>query len=198
MWKITGSKASVFFNVQNHIQAIKDAFTLRYLDGNGEGCNYPDDRFSFIRRNFHHCTFYGFLACVVATAVAFIAEHFLGIPHPFSFASIPVIFGLLGGLALCVGTAGLMYLKMVMDPRPYDANTTSMDNAFTMLLFLVSFTGLMLLFCRGTEFMALLLCVHLGLVLGFFITMPCSKFVHVLYRYAALVRNAQEQRDGKA
>jgi len=35
--------------------------------------------------------------------------------------------------------------------------------------------------------------VHLGAVFGFFLTMPYSKFVHGLYRYAALVRYAQER-----
>ena len=198
MWKITGSKFEILFCLKNHIQAIKDAATLRYLDGNGEGCNYPDDRFSFIRRNFHHATFYGFMGCVVTTAIAFFTEHAIGIPHPFAWYNPIVILGLVSGIALCVGTGGLVFLKAVMDPRPYDATTTGMDNAFTTLLFLVSFTGLLLLFVRNTEFMALMLCIHLGLVLGFFLTMPCSKFVHMVYRYAALVRNAQEQRDGKA
>jgi len=41
--------------------------------------------------------------------------------------------------------------------------------------------------------MGILLAVHLGLVMGLFITLPCGKFVHAVYRYAALVRNAAEQ-----
>ena len=69
-----------------------------------------------------------------------------------------------------------------------------MDMAFSMLLFLVSLSGLLLLFFRATAFMGLLLCLHLGLVLGLFLTMPCGKFVHAVYRYAVLVRNAHEQR----
>ena len=198
MWKITGSKYEVLFSIENHKKAIKDACTLRYLDGNGEGCNYPDDRFSFLRRNFHHAVFYGMAGCLAATALGFFLEHGVGIMHPFAWFNPVVILGTLGGIALCAGTAGLIYLKAVMDPRPYDDNSTPMDNAFTTLLFLVSFSGLLLLFLRSTEFMALMLVIHLGLVLGFFLTMPCSKFVHMVYRYAALVRNAQEQRDGKA
>ena len=198
MWKITGSKPEVFFSLKNHIQAVKDVLVLRYLDGNGEGCNYPDDRFSFIRRKFHHATFYGFAGCFVATLIAFFYDHVMGWPAPYDFASLPVFFGTVGGIALCIGTGGLAYLKFVMDPEPYDASTTSMDNAFTSLLFLVSLSGLLLLFMRSTSLMGLMLCIHLGLVLGLFLTMPCSKFVHMVYRYAALVRNAQEQRDGKA
>ena len=34
--------------------------------------------------------------------------------------------------------------------------------------------------------------VHLGIVVGLFVTMPYGKFVHALFRYAALVKNAIE------
>ena len=34
-WKGTGSKPGEIWRLSNHIKAIKDAFTLRYLDGNG-------------------------------------------------------------------------------------------------------------------------------------------------------------------
>ena len=37
------------------------------------------------------------------------------------------------------------------------------------------------------------LAVHLGLVFAFFLTMPYGKFVHGIYRFAALVRYAQER-----
>ena len=40
---------------------LNDAFGLRYLKGGGVGCNYPDERFSQSRRQFHHLVFYGFL-----------------------------------------------------------------------------------------------------------------------------------------
>jgi citrate/tricarballylate utilization protein len=47
---------------------------------------------------------------------------------------------------------------------------------------------------RETAAMGTLLTVHLGFVLGLFITMPYGKFIHAVYRYAALVRNALEQK----
>ena len=34
--------------------------------------------------------------------------------------------------------------------------------------------------------------VHLGIVVGLFVTMPYGKFVHAIFRYAALVKNAIE------
>ena len=193
LWNLTGGKKQ-WLDLASHKQAIRDVFTLKYLDGGGEGCNYPDHQFSFTRRWFHHGVFYGFLLCLLSTTIAFFYDHGLNLPAPYGPFSLPVLFGTVGGLGIVAGTGGLMWLKLIMDPRPTDAGSTGMDMAFSMLLFLVSLSGLCLLFFRSTELMGLLLCIHLGLVLGLFLTMPCGKFVHAIYRYAALVRNAHEQR----
>jgi citrate/tricarballylate utilization protein len=42
--------------------------------------------------------------------------------------------------------------------------------------------------------MGVLLALHLGLVIGFFLVMPYSKMVHGIYRGLALLRHAQEKR----
>ena len=47
---------------------------------------------------------------------------------------------------------------------------------------------------RETSFMGLTLAIHLGLVYGFFLVLPYSKFVHGLYRFAALLADAGEAR----
>ena len=57
---------------------------------------------------------------------------------------------------------------------------------------------LLLLALRETALMGTLLAVHLGFVAGLFITMPYGKFIHMLYRYAALVKNAIEQSRGSS
>jgi citrate/tricarballylate utilization protein len=63
-------------------------------------------------------------------------------------------------------------------------------------------TGLALLALRSTPAMGLLLALHLGVIFAFFVTLPYSRFVHGLYRFAALVRHAremaQQQRGGEA
>ena len=46
------------------------------------------------------------------------------------------------------------------------------------MLFMTSATGLLLLALRGQPVMPLLLVVHLGFVLGLFLTLPYGKFVH--------------------
>ncbi len=65
--------------------------------------------------------------------------------------------------------------------------------AFLWVLFLLGSTGLLLTALRSTPAMGVLLAVHLGVVFAFFITMPYGKFVHGLYRFAALMRHAHEQ-----
>jgi citrate/tricarballylate utilization protein len=52
---------------------------------------------------------------------------------------------------------------------------------------------IILLVVRETCFMGVALAIHLGLVCGFFLIMPFSKFVHCLYRLAALLADAGER-----
>ena len=192
-WRATGGTLEELRYWPAHLRAIGDVLRLKYLDGGGHGCNYPDDRFSMIRRNFHHAVFYGFMLCLASTTVAFIYDHLLHRPAPYPFWSWPVVLGTVGGLALVVGTGGLLYLKRKMDREPAAPETLGMDVAFVTLLFLTSLTGLLLLGLRATPLMGSLLAVHIGFVLGLFITMPYSKFIHGIYRYTALMKNAIEQ-----
>jgi len=107
--------------------------------------------------------------------------------------SLPVILGTIGGIALLPGTAGLLYLKTKLDRAPVNGKFTAMDVGFLILLFMVSLTGLLLLIFRETLAMGMFLAVHLGFVATLFLTAPYGKFVHAIFRYAALVKNAAEQ-----
>jgi citrate/tricarballylate utilization protein len=174
--------------------AAADAATLKYLDGGGEGCTYPDDRPSFARRRFHHLTFYGFVLCFAATATATVYHYLLGWKAPYPFWSLPVVLGTVGGIGLLAGPAGLAWLKRRRDPELSDPGQKGMEAGFLALLFLTSLTGLALLAFRETRAMGLLLVAHLGAVLALFLTMPYGKFAHALYRLAALVRFHVERR----
>jgi citrate/tricarballylate utilization protein len=175
-------------------QALGDVLTLKYLDGGGVGCTYPDERQSQARRWFHHFTFYGFLLCFASTSVAAIYHYVFDWRAPYGYLSLPVALGTLGGLGLLIGPAGLYWLKQRRDPATSDGIQSGMDVAFIALLFLTSLTGLLLLSLRETAAMTPLLVVHLAIVAALFLTLPYGKFVHGLYRFAALVRYAREMR----
>jgi len=176
-----------------HIRAVREVLRLRYLDGGGQGCNYPGERFSMSRRWLHHFVFYGFLLCLAATIMGAFYEHFFHRAAPYPILSWPVVLGTAGGVALMFGTGGLLFLKKSADKAPSSPHAWSMDIAFLALLLSVAFSGLLLLVMRQTAAMGTLLVLHLGIVAGFFITLPYGKFVHALYRYLSLVRNAVEQ-----
>ena len=137
---------------------------------------------------------YGFLLCFASTSVATVYDHFLGWPAPYPFWSVPVLLGTVGGVGLVAGTAGLFWLKLGGDHEPQAAKLLGADAGLLVLLMLIGITGLLLLGVRATGAMGVALAVHLGLVLGFFLTMPYSKFVHGLYRTGALIRYAMNDR----
>jgi citrate/tricarballylate utilization protein len=193
-WPDMGEETVEFVKAPSLTNATWDAMGLRYLDGGGDGCTYPGERPSFARRNYHHLTFYGFLLCFAATTVATIYHYVFGWKAPYPFYSLPVILGTLGGIGLLVGPVGLLALMYQRDPELGDHSQTGMDAGFLVLLFLVSLTGLLLVFLRETRVMGVLLALHLGVVLALFLTLPYGKFVHALYRFAALVRFHIERR----
>jgi citrate/tricarballylate utilization protein len=177
-------------------QAMKDAGRLRYLDGGGVGCFNDDDRPVDRRKIFHHLTFYGFLSCFAATCVATFYHYGLGRIAPYPWYDLPVLLGVAGGIGLLIGPVGLLAAKRRRDPALDDAARFGMDMAFLAMLFLTGLTGLALLVLRETAAMGLLLALHLGVVFALFVTMPYGKFVHGIYRFAALVRYAGERRAG--
>ncbi|MFZ3118355.1 MAG: tricarballylate utilization protein TcuB, partial [Variovorax sp.] len=162
--------------------------------GHGEGCHNEDDAYTLSRRRFHHLTFYGFLLCFAATCVATLYHYLLGWQAPYAWPSLPKLLGVAGGVSLMVGTAGLWRLNRRRHPLHGDAAQKPMDLGFIALLFLASASGLALWLGRGTPALALLLCLHLGVVMALFATLPYGKFAHGIFRSAALLRHAVEKR----
>ena len=176
-------------------EAASAVLKMKYLDGgHGEGCNDEDDAYTLRRRRVHHLTFYGFLLCFAATCVGTFDHYALGLPAPYALPSLPKLLGVLGGVSLMLGTAGLWRLNRRRDPLHGDAAQKPMDLGFIALLFLTAASGLALWLGRGTPALALLLCLHLGAVMALFITLPYGKFAHGIFRTAALLRYAVEKR----
>jgi citrate/tricarballylate utilization protein len=194
-WKDIGEPAATLVDSASLWQSVKDAATLRYLDGGGVGCMNEDDRPTDNRRLFHHMTFYGFLLCFASTSTATLYHYLRGIEAPFPWYDLPVLLGTVGGLGLIVGPAGLLVAKWKRNPMLKDETRTGMEVGFLLMLLLTSFTGLLLLLLRSTPAMSLVLALHLGVVFSLFITMPYGKFVHGIYRFLSLVRYAKERRE---
>ncbi len=97
-WTDTGGKAMELTQGRPLWQAFRDAATLRYLGGGGQGCNDRDESFSSQRRCWHHLMAYGFLLCFASTSTATVYDHVLGWAAPYSFWSLPVLLGTAGGL----------------------------------------------------------------------------------------------------
>ena len=192
-WRESGQSLAALLDSSALRRATADAFTLKYLEGQGRGCTYPDESRSRARWWFHHLTFYGFLSCFASTTVAAIYHYVFGWRAPYAYLSAPVVLGTLGGIGLLAGPAGLFWLKQRQDEATKAGQQNRLDTAFIALLFLTSATGLALLAFRATVAMPALLAVHLAIVLSLFVTLPYGKFVHSIYRAAALLRYALEQ-----
>lgn len=192
-WREAGVPSGL--KITDVLRAARDSLSLRYLGGDGTGCAYPDERASKVRRWYHHLTFYGFSLCFASTTTAAVYHNFLGWQAPYEVRSLPVLLGVVGGIGLCVGPLGLLHLKSIRDPEAADPTQTRMDVGFLLLLLLTSVTGLLLLALRETAAMGVILVIHLGVVLGLFLTLPYGKFVHGIYRFGALVRFSKEERE---
>lgn len=193
-WRDIGEPAATLAEPRSLWAAIRDAGSLRYLDGGGVGCMNEDERPSDNRRIYHHLTFYGFMLCFASTTSATFYHYLLGMEAPYPWYDLPVVLGTIGGIGLLIGPIGLLAAKRRRDRALQDEARFGADAAFVLMLFLTSLTGLLLLFFRATPAMGLLLAIHLGVVFALFVTMPYSKMVHGLYRFGVLVRYARERR----
>ena len=156
--------------------------------GAGQGCNFEAaERYSNLRRYAHQATLWGFLMCFAATSVATLLHYGLGWEAPYGPLSPPKLLGVPGGILLCLGTGALAWLKLRADRALGAARVWGGEMAFVLLLFTVSATGLALYAATGTGAVPMLLAVHLGAVLAFFILTPYTKMVHGFYRMAALL-----------
>ena len=193
-WRATHGGAVTGISGASICRALRAALTLRHLHATGEDCTSSQDVRTPWRRWFHHCTFYGFMLCFASTSVAAIYHSVFGWQAPYAYASLPVVLGTVGGIGLVIGPAGLWLVKSRRDPALGDPRQAGLDDSFIALLFITSLTGLLLLVLRNTAYMGTLLIVHLGVVLALFIALPYGKFVHGIYRLAALAKNETEER----
>ena len=176
-----------------HQRAAGDVLSLKHLHATGQDCVDAEEQRRPWRRWLHHSTFYGFALCFASTTVAAIYHVVFGWIAPYAYTSVPVLLGTVGGLGLVIGPAGLLVLDRRRDAALMHTSERSLGFAFLTMLLLTSLTGLLLLVLRERSSMPALLVVHLAIVLALFITFPYGKFVHGVYRGAALLKFRREE-----
>ena len=181
-------------------QALSEIARLRWLDGGGGGCFYPEaERPSPTRRWAHHLVAYGFLLSFASTVSAAFYEYVLAEKSPFPFLTVPVLLGTAGGIALTLGCIEFLRMNRRRDGRLDGGRTPSLDTAFLIVLLLVSVTGLALLAVqKATGVVHVVLLIHLGTVVAFFVTAPYGKFMHAVYRLAGVIRSVEERQEAEA
>nr|WP_321443233.1 tricarballylate utilization 4Fe-4S protein TcuB [uncultured Cohaesibacter sp.] len=196
-WQAVGGGAIQFADIK---QAFGMAAKMTDLAaGHGQGCNFEEeDKFSQARRQAHHAIMYGFLLCFAATSVATLMHYLLDMPAPYGLFSAPKLLGLTGGILLTIGCGFMLYLKLRSDRDLGAPSAWSGEIGFILLLGFVALSGLLLYALGSSPLMPLLLALHLGSVLAFFLLTPFTKMAHGFYRLAALIKEAQKQRLAKA
>ena len=174
-------------------RAMVSILTLKNLDGgHGHGCYQQGEVASQLRRVFHQMTMYGFLFCFVATSLGTIYHYGLSAPAPYDWLTAPKFFGVTGGVSLLVGCAGLWWCRRSTE-QAIETEDGGLGNSLIGLLFFTSLTGLALPLLKGTEYLAIILCLHLGFVLALFLNFAWGKFMHSIYRCVALLASEYEK-----
>jgi citrate/tricarballylate utilization protein len=191
-WQCTDGKRITLAHI---VGAFGSAANMKNLaGGHGDGCNFEDeDAFSNARRLAHQAVMYGFLLCFAATSAGTILHYAFNMPAPYPLWSLPKLLGVPGGILMVLGTVELARLKLKADRNLGASSAWGGEMGFVLLLFLVALSGLLLYWLGGTQLMPLMLAVHLGSVLSFFLLTPYTKMAHGFYRLAALIRDEQRK-----
>ena len=174
------------------LAALRQAVTLRNLRGGGAGCAYPGDEPSAARRRLHGLVAWGFAACAASTVAAAISQDIAGDPPPYPVVSAPVLLGIAGGAGLVIGCGGLLALRRQAATALEDPALARRGYALLAGLLTLAVTGLLTLVLRDTAAFAPVLAVHLAAVAACFAIAPYTKFMHVVYRFLALVHDSAE------
>ena len=156
---------------------------------------------------------------MASTVAAAISQDIAGDPPPYPVLSAPVLLGIAGGAGLIAGCGGLLVLRRraaraaaggdaaradpaLKDPALRDQalrdqaleDPALARRGYALLtgLLLLAVTGLLTLVLRDSAAFAPVLGIHLAAVVACFAIAPYTKFMHVVYRFLALVHDNAE------
>lgn len=168
---------------------------------------FADCEANNIRYYGHLSILYGFILCFITTSIVagFIWaaellfhqwEDFL-LP-PWSLFSVIKVLGNAGGLAIIAGCGIVLYNRYANEDKA--GKFTYQDALFTWVVLLVAITGMVTQCARMIDvaFVAYLVySIHLVLVFFLLAYLPYSKFMHMVFRFVALVYAESIGRSGK-
>ena len=199
-WRATGGRGLT--SPAALVSALRQAASLHNLRGGGADCAYPTDEPSAARRRLHGLVAWGLVSCACSTVAAGISQDFAGDPPPYPVLSAPVIFGVIGGAGMVLGCAGLLRLRRAAAGSAADGPLEDVPledpalarRGYALLagLLVLAATGLLTLALRNTAAFGPVLAVHLVAVVACFAIAPYTKFMHVIYRFLALVHDSAE------
>ena len=166
---------------------------LRYLKGGGLGCAYPDEEMSPLRRRLHAATMYGIFALLASTISAAVMQDLLHLNPPYPVLSIPVLFGIVGGISMIFGCTGMILIKISVDRTPSDSQMTIRDYKLLIALDLLGITGFLALILRNHAASGVALLIHFAIVLTAFAIAPYTKFVHFIYRMLSILKDNMDR-----
>ena len=136
---------------------------------------------------------YGFGLCLVSTLAAAAEQDIAGIDPPYPLLSVPVLTGTIGGIGLVIGCAGLLSLKARSSQVTSFSQMTIKDYGLLVALAFLALSGLTVLLTRDTAAFGIVLLVHLAALAEAFAMAPYSKFMHIVFRFSALIRDELER-----
>jgi citrate/tricarballylate utilization protein len=170
------------------LRTLTDGLRLKHMRGGGAECTYPGDEPSTRRRTYHMWLVGGLFLCLLSTTAAGVQEEILGWQPPYPFLSVPPLTGTLGGIAMVVGSAGLLAEKRRSREELSAPAMQGADYALLWSLMLLAVTGLLTLLLRSTPLFFPVLVIHLASVLTCFTVAPYSKFMHFVYRLLSIYK----------
>ncbi len=196
-WRATGGRGLA--SPRALLSALRLAASLHNLRGGGADCAYPTDEPSGGRRRLHGLVAWGLVACAGSTVAAAISQDIAGDPPPYPVVSAPVLLGVVGGAGMVAGCTGLLRLRRTAaraltpaGPPREDPALARRGYALLAGLLLLAVTGLLTLMLRDTAAFGPVLVIHLAVVVACFAIAPYTKFMHVIYRFLALVRDSAD------
>lgn len=192
-WKRTRLRVSGQITWGVVSRSVNQAATLSGYQGGGPGCYFENERPSSPRRYLHSLMAYGFLLCLASTMSAAVEQDGFHIQPPYPWISIPVIFGVAGGIGLVIGCSGLIRVKQRSDPAPVNMSMVIRDYGMLVALDLLAVSGILTLALRTTELSAIVLVLHLATVITLFLMIPYGKLVHIGYRLVAITLDNAER-----